>query len=224
MIAWLVAAALAADPSDAGSAVRAHTAATLAAGETVLRWPGGRTMVGLTDATTVWGIPFDLTIGGPRLGTEHSVGIGYVRASLSPSVGLKSTGRRASLRLASTVSWELGEHTLSGQLGVDGRWMRQLAVDEALQRATSFDRLQAHLLGIWDTPHTRVKLRLPLRDQGKTLTWGSGSVAWTHTTRRVHMALGVGMMVGRPFDRYTLGDYAWWFWVPYPELDLALRL
>jgi len=30
--------------------------------------------------------------------------------------------------------------------------------------------------------------------------------------------------MGRPYDCHTLGHYQWWFWMPYPEVDLAVRL
>jgi len=219
---WL-ALALAADPTDAGTAVRSHTAETLPAGEAVVRWPAGRSAVGLGDTTDAWLTPFDLTIGGPRVGVERGGRLGATRWSVAPSVGAKTTLKRASLRLETNGSWDVGVHQLSGQLAVDVRFLRQLVVDEELSRDLSFDRVQAHVLGIWDTPHSRVKLRLPLADQGHGLTWGTVSAAWTHTTRRVHVAAGLGMLVGRPFDRYTLGHYAWWFWVPYPEVDLAVR-
>ncbi len=39
----------------------------------------------------------------------------------------------------------------------------------------------------------------------------------------MHLSAGAGILVGRPYDQYTLGTYAWWFWMPYPEPDLAVR-
>lgn len=207
-----------------GTAARPHTAETLHAGEAVLRWPLGRSAVGLTDRTTAWIAPLDLSIGGPRLGLEHGGGRGQTGWSLAPSIGAKANLRRASLRLESTLSHRLGPHQLSAQWGLDLRALRRLSIDEAVEGSLGLDRLQSHLLFAWDTPHARLEARLPLRDRDRTLTWGSGSAAWVHTTQRTYLSAGLGLLVGRPSDQYTLGAYEWWFWLPYPEIDLAIRL
>ena len=150
-------------------------------------------------------------MGGPRLGFERGFALGAARWSLSPSLGSDPTFDRGSLRLESNTSWDVGVHQLTAQLGLDARFLRQLVLDDDRSRALSFDRLQLHLLGVWDSPHARVKLRLPLLDRGDVLDWGSASVAFTTTSRRVFLAAGAGILAGRPHDRYTLGDYRWWF-------------
>ncbi len=203
--------------------VRPHTAHTLDAGEVVIRWPMGRSLVGVGEHTSAWVTPFDLNIGGPRVGVEQGGELGATRWSLAPSLGIKSSLKRASLRLESTASWELDSHVFSVQLGVDARLLAQRTLGESPGRELSFDRVQSHLMGIWDTPHARVKLRLPISDHGRVLSWATVAASWMHTSKRVHLGLGLGMLVGRPYDRYTLGEYRWWFWVPYPEVDVALR-
>lgn len=205
------------------TAARPHTAATLAAGEGTVRLPTGRTHAAASDHDTLWITPFDLTIGGPRLGVEHGGELGALRWSLSPSVGVKTTLRRASARLETTLSTDLDAHQLSLQWGLDGRFLKQLSIDDDLRQSVRADRLQSHLLAIWDTRHARVKARLPLADRGQALSWGSASAAWVLTTRRVYLSAGVGLMVGHPYDQYTLGRYTWWFWQPYPDLDVAVR-
>ncbi len=220
MIALLLASALASDPG-----VLPHTAGTLPAGEAVARLPTGRSGVGLTDRTELWVVPFDLGIGGPRVGTEHGLVDGDWSLSLRPSVGVRTTGRRASLRLEPAVSRVVGSSALSAELGVDLRFLQQLQLEtDGARKELGFDRLQSTLLLAWDHPHLRAKVRLPLRDRGETLRWGSGSVACVHRGERVQFSGGLGMLVGRPKDQFTLGTYAWWFWLPYPELDLVVRL
>lgn len=225
MIALCCVAAMGADSlGGRGTSVRSSTAETPASGNAVVRWPLGRSELGLTDRDALWITPFDLGIGGPRVGWERGFALGDTRWSLSPSVGVDTSLARGSVRLESNTSWDLGAHQLTAQLGLDARVLRQLVLDDGQSRRLSTDRLQAHALGVWDSPHARVKLRLPLLDRGDALDWGSVSLAYTTTSRRSYVAAGLGLLAGRPNDRYTLGDYQWWFWLPYPELDLVVRL
>ena len=170
--------------------------------------------------------PYDLGIGGPRLGLE--VGGGHAEAlswSVRPSFGLKHTAKRASVRTEATVTYALGRHYLSAELGLDTRWMSTLALADGKQRSLALDRMQSQMVLTWDGfDRLRARVRLPVRDRGTTLRWASGSLAYTRTTRRLHTSIGIGMMVGKPRDQYTLGTYEWFFWMPYPELDLAIRL
>jgi hypothetical protein len=191
----------------------------------VVRLPTGRSGVGLTDSDELWVVPFDLGIGGPRLGSEHGASFGPWLVSVRPSVGVRTTLRRASVRLEPAVSYRAGAVLLSAELALDARLVRQLELlPEGAAHRPAFDRWQSQLLLACDAgEHVRAKLRLPLRDRGTSLRWGSGSLAWVVTGRRVHAAAGVGMLVGRPRDQYTLDAYRWFFWLPYPELDLAVR-
>lgn len=210
---------------DLDTSARSHTAETVKAGEWLVRAPIGRTMVGVSDRVSLFVAPFDLGIGGPRVGAEWGTARGGVHASLSPSVGVKTTLRRGSLRLEAALSADVGVHQLTARASVDGRWLRPLEIDDGgLDRPVTFDRVQTDLVGVWDTRWTRAEVRLPLLDQGRTLSWGTGAVQWTHTGRRAYVAAGIGLMVGRPYDQYTLGAYQWWFWQPYPKVDLAVRL
>jgi hypothetical protein len=201
------------------------TAHTLTAGEAVVRLPTGRSAVGLSDQVELWIVPLDLGIGGPRLGMELGTSRSEFHLSVRPSVGLKHTLRRTSARVDGALSWTRGVHTLSATAGLDARFVHPtLLLPEGSTRQHAFDRLQAVAVVAWDVEgRFRARLRLPLRDRGHTLRYGSGSVGWVHTTGGLHVLLGAGLLVGRPVDQVTLGTYAWWFWQPYPEVDVALR-
>lgn len=205
--------------------VQPHTAETVPQGEVVVRLPTGPSAVGLTDRDELWIIPLDLGIGGPRLGLEHAWSGERWALSVRPSVGVKSTLRRWSLRVEPTLSWRSEHHLLSAELALDARLLDQVQLlEEGRQHELGLDRLQSHLLLTWDArSKVRTKLRLPVRDRGATLSWASGSVAWTHTREHLYLAAGLGMLVGRPRDQYTLGTYHWWFWLPWPEVDVAWR-
>lgn len=195
------------------------TSAVLPAGEVEVRLPTGRSAVGLGGGRQVWLAPFDVGMGGPRLGLRQRVG-GF---AFDGSFGVKHTLHRASVKLEGAHTWTLGDHEVSTAVGLDARFLRTTHVDAERTDTVRFDRLQATGTLTWVAWNRLVsRVRLPVLDRGKSLRYGSGSVAVRAERGRVRAQAGVGMMVGRPKDQWTLGTYHWWFWLPYPEVDVAV--
>ena len=198
-----------------------HTAETLDAGAVVVRLPTGPSAVGLTDGTDLFVTPWDVGIGGPRVGVEQAVMDFW---SLRPSLGTKTTGKRTSVRLDSTVSTQVGKSQFSASIGADLRLLRRVELGTERTSEWSIDRIQIPLNGIWDWTANRSTIRtrvtLPLRDRGQTLTYGTGSVSYLHDFGKLHTETGVGLLLGRPRDAIALDTYDWFFTLPYPKLDM----
>ncbi len=205
------------------SGVGAGTAETLPQGEVVIRLPTGRSAWGVTQHDELSLTPWDVGVGGPRLGWEHSERLGSLICSVRSSVAIKDTLRRGSFRVEPAVSMPVGDHLLSVEFAVDLRWTHRFSVADSSSHRLGVDRIQSQALVVWDAPKWRAKVRLPLRDRGHTMRWGSGSLAYTHRGEHLYVGAGVGMLVGKPVDIHTLGTYEWFFWQPFPQVDLALR-
>ena len=218
MAAWLSVAL-------AGGGALPYTAQTVDKGEVVVRQPLGVSSVGLSERSALEVTPFDLRIGGPRVGVEHAWSLGeQVALSLTPSVAVKSTAKRFSLAVSPTLSWTLGASVLSTSLMVDARLLRRREVGGSTRATLGFDRLEVPLTLVWDVPAgpgaVRIEARVPLRERGASLHYGSASVSYVTAVGRLGVRAGAGVLLGSPRDQYLLGRYHYTFVLPYPRVDL----
>ena len=215
-----------AEPSWAGLR---GTAETLDAGEAVVRLPTGRTSLGVTDRTELWLTPFDLLVGGTRVGIERRMlDVGDLSWSLTPSAAEQWTLQKTALQLDSTVSWTRGRHRVNLTGSVDLRLMRRAQLGEDVVHDWSVDRLMAPLTLAYD--HTRGdtvlrgQLMVPVWDEGETANFGVLSGAVIHRFGRFHLDAGAGLLVGRPSEHLFLGTYEHLLVAAYPKVDLWLQL
>jgi len=215
-----------ADPSWAGLR---GTAETLDAGEAVIRLPTGRSSLGVSDRAEVWVVPFELVLGGTRVGLERQLidgdGLSW---SVSPSVAEKWSLYKTSLQLASALSWERSVHRVNLLAAAELRLLRQASFAEEVTHTLSVDRVHVPLTVSYD--HTRgdtvlrAQLMAPLLDEGEPLTFGVLSGAVIHRFGRFHLDAGAGLLVGRPSEHLFLGTYEHLLVAAYPRVDLWLSL
>jgi hypothetical protein len=220
----LFGAALAGAPEAGWGALR-DTAGTVGQGAWVVRTPLGRSSVGLGETTDLVVQPFDIRIGGTRVGVEQTVlDRGAWTVSVLPSIGEKWSLGRTSLRADVLASVEGARLRGNAGLGVNMRLLRQTTLSETATSTLGLERVDVPLTlsldllaeeTVW-----RVQLRTPLHDEGAALGWVGGQASWIHRFGRVYLDLGLGVLVGRPTEHVFLGEYLHPLVVGYPRMDL----
>lgn len=204
------------------------TADTVDRGDVVLRPPTGRSGVGVGPTTEVFAVPFDLTLLGTRAGVEQALLDGPVTWSVSPSLGASWSLARASFRVDTHLSVDAGRERFHASVGADLRTLRQARLSDQRSHAVSVQRLHVPIGVSWDHAWTdtivRTEVRVSLLDAGRPLTHGVASAQWIHRWGRFHLALGAGVLVGRPSEQVFLGRYLHTLVFPYPRVDLWVRL
>lgn len=206
-----------------------HTADTLAPGEAVIRLPTGRSAVAAGPSTEVFLTPFDLTVGGTRVGLEQGLGRwGPLSWSVAPSVAEKWSLGRTALRLESFLSWEQGADRLTLLVAPDLNLMRRTTLADEATARWSLDRTHVPVSLVFDHTWTdtvvRVAGKLGVYDEGEALSHGTLAASWIHRHGGLHVELGAGVLVGRPSEQTFLGTYDYLLVMAYPRLDLWWQL
>ncbi|MCB9780198.1 MAG: hypothetical protein H6742_16645 [Alphaproteobacteria bacterium] len=206
-----------------------NTADTLDPGEVVLRLPTGRSAVGLSPSTEVFLTPFDVVMGGTRLGVEQVVvERGAVAWSLSPSIAEKWSLGRTGLRLESVVTGTRGRTSASIVVAGDVNLLRQTTLGETASQRWTVDRVHVPVAVIvdhaWRDSVVRGTARVGLLDEGRAMTWGTVVGSFLHRFGGLHFEVGAGLFVGRPSEHTFLGTYEHLLVAPYPKLDLWWQL
>lgn len=224
MMALLLGAALAGAPEAGWGALR-DTAGTVGKGAWAVRTPLGRSSIGLTDSTDLVVQPFDIRIGGTRVGVEQTVfDRGAWTVSVLPSVGEKWSLGRTSLRADALAS--VGTQRIRGNLGigVNTRLLRQTTLGAEATSDLGVERVDVPLTLSLDLLREdtvwRVQVRTPLHDEGRALNWASAQASWIHRFGRVYLDLGLGVLVGKPSEHVFLGEYLHPLVIGYPRMDL----
>jgi len=202
-----------------------QTAEILEPREFVVRLPTGRSALGVGPSTEVFLTPFDMIVGGPRLGVEQAVGQwGPLSWSLAPSLAQKLSLRRTGLRLESFLSIEQGADRLSLVVAPDLNLMRRVTLSEEASSAWSLDRTHLPVSLVYDHQWTdtivRVAGKVGVIDEDRAFSHGTLSASWIQRLGRLHVELGAGVLVGRPSEQTFLGTYERLLVTAYPRLDL----
>lgn len=205
------------------------TAGTLSAGEVVVRVPTGTSAVGLTDTTEIQVTPYELWIGGTRIGIEQTLlQTDRLALSLAPSLAEKWTLRRTAAELSVLVSLTGDRSRLTAALSGRLRLLRQATLGESTTHTLSFDR--AHVPAALTYDHLfadsliRTRLTVAVLDEGAPLTHGVLSTGYIRRFGRVHVDLGVGVLLGTPSEHTFLGTYTHRLLAAYPRADFWIQL
>ncbi|MCB9744814.1 MAG: hypothetical protein H6740_19640 [Alphaproteobacteria bacterium] len=217
--------------AEPGGASLTGTAHTLEPGAWVLRQPFGPSAVGLTPRLELQLTPFDLALGGPRVGLEiGALERGAWAVSLTPSVGEKGSLGRTALRVELVTSTRWGAHGVSLSLRPELSALTQTRLDEGgASLHLDADRWLLPVTLTWDVQLSddsalRASARAWALDEGTVFSYGLTTASWLHQWGRLHSELGVGALVGRPSEHVFLGDYTHRLVVAYPKLDLWVLL
>ncbi|MEN0062158.1 MAG: hypothetical protein AAGA48_08385 [Myxococcota bacterium] len=204
------------------------TAGTLEAGEVVVRLPTGRSAVGLTSTTEAWVTPFDVGLGGTRIGLEQTLverrAVGW---SVTPSIGQKWSLGRTSLRLSSTLSLTQPSSrinlTVAPELGI----LRETILDQTSSQRLELSRfhlpVEVAYDHLWDRALVRGAVRVWTLDEGEPLTYGTATASWIHQWGRLFTEVGAGLLIGRPSEHHFLGRYQTTLVLGFPRVDMWLQ-
>jgi hypothetical protein len=194
-------------------------------GQWVVALPTAPSTAGISERWALTATPFEMRVGGPRLGVEHAIPVGSWQLSVAPSLGVKVQGTQglADLSLIAGKAWSKGRIDLS--LRPSLRMDRQRAlgpsdVDSSFQQARPHVPVGVAYTHLWARHAVRVGGELMLWDEGQALSMAWGGVDWSRRWSHLQLSVGVHGMVGTPSEQLFLGSYLHPIVAAYPKVGL----
>lgn len=215
---WLCAVAVAADWLVPGSAQLPGP------GQVVLALPTAQSSVGLGAHSALVLVPFEMRVGGPRLGVEAGMEAGDWQLAVLPSLGVKVQGTQGLGELGLSAGRGVGagriDLSLSPSLRVD--LQHRLGTEDSRQ----FQQGRAHLpvsvayTHLWTRHALRLRGTWMLYDEGRLSTFGTLGVDGMRRWEHLQVSVGVHGLVGTPSEQLFLGRYEHTLVAAYPKLGL----